>query len=128
MANDDNEVLSESTHRLHRTPSGYGTLKPKRRDSFSDPVVAGRRYRMALPWASADQESLLKHEQSRNRYRWWAYYMPVLSWLPKYRLQWLRDDTLGALTVASLYIPMCFSFAIIAQVDPIRGLYAFVIH
>ncbi|KAK5175641.1 uncharacterized protein LTR77_000780 [Saxophila tyrrhenica] len=111
-----------------RSSQSYGTIKPSRKDSFSSPVVAGRRYRMALPWATADHESLLNTERSRNRYRWWAYYMPFLSWLPQYQPRWFRDDFLAALTVASLYVPMCFSFAIIAQVDPISGLYAFIIH
>jgi len=120
--------VSVSEGLIHRNHNGYGTLKHSRKDSFSSPMVAGRRYRMALPWATADHESLLNSERNRNRYRWWAYYMPFLTWLPQYQIWWLRDDMLAALTVASLYVPMCFSFAIIAQVDPISGLYAFIIH
>lgn len=103
--------LIPPTH--HR--QGYGSFT--RRASF----VAGRRYGMTLPWA-ADAEV------NRNRVRYTAYYLPFLTWLPQYRWRWLHKDALAALTVASLYIPMCFSFAILAQVDPISGLYAFIIH
>lgn len=125
----DSEAVSDVPSSRNNNHHGYGTIKPpSRKDSFSSPIVAGRRYRMAIPWATADHESLLKTEETRNRYRWWAYYMPFLTWLPQYEVQWLRDDLLAALTVSSLYVPMCFSFAIIAQVDPISGLYAFIIH
>lgn len=63
-----------------------------------------------------------------TRYRYWSYYLPSLTWIPAYQRQWLRGDAVAALTVASLYIPMCFSFAILGKVDPISGLYAFIIH
>lgn len=66
--------------------------------------------------------------RSGQLFRYCAYYLPILSWLPQYRLQWLRGDLIAALTVASLYIPMCFSFAILAQVNPVSSLYAFIIH
>lgn len=98
-------------------PNGYGAMD--RKSSF----VAGKRYRMTLPWA-VDTET----QRPSNRFRYTAYYVPFLSWLPQYRWRWLRGDFLAAVTVASLYIPMCFSFAILAQVDPISGLYAFIIH
>lgn len=65
---------------------------------------------------------------TQDRFRYWAYYIPFLTWLPQYQLRWLRGDAIAALTVASLYIPMCFSFAILGQVEPVNGLYAFIIH
>ncbi|KAK3684594.1 hypothetical protein LTR37_020125 [Vermiconidia calcicola] len=117
MSSRGHDSVSASSERSSQAHGyGYGSIKPSRKDSFSSPVVAGRRYRMSLPWAAADHESLLSAERNRNRFRYWAYYLPFLSWLPQYRLHWLRDDALGALTVASLYV------------DPISGLYAFIIH
>lgn len=113
------EALDETSGLLGRHHSnqsnGHGTLE--RRSSF----VAGKRYRMTLPWA-------VEAEVPSNRFRYTAYYIPFLSWLPQYQWRWLKGDFLAALTVASLYIPMCFSFSILAQVDPISGLYAFIIH
>ena len=115
VASDDSEtnLLSHP-----RRPNGYGAMV--RRMSAS--MVAGRRYRMTLPWAAEPETT------SSNRFRYTAYYLPFLSWLPQYRLRWLKGDVVGALTVASLYIPMCFSFSILATVNPISGLYAFIIH
>lgn len=40
----------------------------------------------------------------------------------------LKGDTVAALTVASLYIPLSFSFANLAHVSPASSLYAFVFH
>lgn len=65
---------------------------------------------------------------SRDRFRYWAYYIPFLTWFPQYQLSWFRGDALAAITVASLYIPMCFSFAILGKVEPVNGLYAFIVH
>lgn len=65
---------------------------------------------------------------SYERFRYWGYYFPFLTWMPQYQWSWLRGDAIAALTVASLYIPMCFSFAILGQVEPVNGLYAFIIH
>lgn len=78
---------------------------------------------MTLPWAGDSEQ-----EPISNTFLYTAYYVPFLSWLPQYRWRWLHRDFLAAITVASLYIPMCFSFAIIAQVNPTSGLYAFIIH
>ena len=110
---DDTPTLISPTQ--HRPD--YGSIE--RRASWS--TVAGRRYRMTLPWA-------VDSEVPKNRFRYTAYYIPFLTWLPQYRWRWLPKDMMAALTVASLYIPMCFSFAILAGVDPISGLYAFIIH
>ncbi len=108
-------------HRHHH--NAYGAIERPhavdRRSSF----VAGKRYRMTLPWAVETEG-----QKPSNRLRYTAYYVPFLSWLPQYRWRWLQGDFLAAVTVASLYIPMCFSFAILAQVNPISGLYAFIIH
>lgn len=50
------------------------------------------------------------------------------DWIVNYRLSFLKADFVGAITVASLYIPLCFSFAGIGQVPPSSSLYAFVFH
>ena len=119
LATMSEEALDDTSGLVNHRPrhNGYGAIE--RRSSF----VAGKRYRMTLPWAVETEG-----QKPINRLRYTAYYVPSLSWLPQYRWRWLRGDFLAAVTVASLYIPMCFSFAILAQVDPISGLYAFIIH
>lgn len=45
-----------------------------------------------------------------------------------YYQEYLKGDIVAALTVASLYIPLSFSFANLAHVSPSSSLYAFVFH
>lgn len=54
--------------------------------------------------------------------------IPGLSWLRSYSRASILPDLMGALTVASLYIPLAFSFASVANVPPASSLYAFVFH
>ena len=96
----------------------YGSI-PRLRRSSSDKVD---------DYPSQDVVRWSSEPDNGNRFRYLAYYLPFLTWMPQYRWTWLRGDGIAALTVASLYIPMCFSFAILANVDPISGLYAFVFH
>ena len=119
LATMSEEALDATSGLMNHRPHHHGYGAMERRSSF----VAGKRYRMTLPWAVETEG-----QKPSNRLRYTAYYVPFLSWLPQYRWRWLRGDFLAAVTVASLYIPMCFSFAILAQVDPVSGLYAFIIH
>lgn len=69
-----------------------------------------------------------QRRRANERFRYTAYYLPFLSWMPQYRWESFQGDAIAALTVGSLYIPMCFSFAILGRVNPISGLYAFIFH
>ena len=60
-------------------------------------------------------------------HRYAAYYIPLLTWVPQYRLAYLKGDAAAALTMASFYIPMALSYASnLGHVPPINGLYSFV--
>ncbi|MER5764637.1 SulP family inorganic anion transporter [Streptomyces sp. NPDC002082] len=48
----------------------------------------------------------------------------VAGWLGRYRAQWLRGDTLGALTAWALIVPECVAYAQIAGVPPQNAFYA----
>ncbi|MQM12289.1 hypothetical protein Taro_045207, partial [Colocasia esculenta] len=52
------------------------------------------------------------------------YYIPILEWGPKYSLGNLRYDALAGLTIASLAIPQGISYARLANLPPIIGLYS----
>ncbi|KAJ1323320.1 solute carrier family 26 (sodium-independent sulfate anion transporter) member 11 [Microdochium nivale] len=54
--------------------------------------------------------------------------IPGISWIRNYHISSIIPDLMGALTVASLYIPLAFSFASVANVPPASSLYAFVFH
>ncbi|KAK9947725.1 hypothetical protein M0R45_003337 [Rubus argutus] len=52
------------------------------------------------------------------------YFVPIFEWLPKYNFRTLRYDLLAGLTVTSLAIPQGISYAKLAQIPPIIGLYS----
>ncbi|MBV8132921.1 MAG: SulP family inorganic anion transporter [Alphaproteobacteria bacterium] len=52
--------------------------------------------------------------------------MPVLSWLPGYRHDWLLPDILAGLAVWAVMVPESMAYAGIVGVPPIMGLYTIV--
>jgi len=70
---------------------------------------------------------LIKHQDRYKRSKWnrIKYYIPVLSWLPKYSLEDFKFDTIAGLTVASILIPQGLSYASnLLNINPIYGLYS----
>ncbi|XP_042408353.1 probable sulfate transporter 3.3 [Zingiber officinale] len=51
------------------------------------------------------------------------YLFPVLDWLPYYNLSFFKSDLIAGLTIASLAIPQGISYAKLANLPPIIGLY-----
>ncbi|KAL9242376.1 hypothetical protein vseg_016383 [Gypsophila vaccaria] len=52
------------------------------------------------------------------------YFFPILQWLPTYGFNLLRSDLVSGLTIASLAIPQGISYAKLANLPPIIGLYS----
>jgi high affinity sulfate transporter 1 len=52
--------------------------------------------------------------------------LPVLSWLPSYRRDWLLPDVLAGLAVWAVMVPEGMAYAGIVGVPPIMGLYTIV--
>ena len=52
--------------------------------------------------------------------------LPVLSWLPGYRRDWLLPDVLAGLAVWAVMVPEGMAYAGIVGVPPIMGLYTIV--
>ncbi|XP_031109914.1 probable sulfate transporter 3.5 [Ipomoea triloba] len=52
------------------------------------------------------------------------YFVPIFQWLPKYNLQLFKYDLLAGITIASLAIPQGISYAKLANLPPIIGLYS----
>merc|ERR1719428_1484706 len=50
--------------------------------------------------------------------------MPVISWLPQLRPRVIRSDVIAGLTVGVMVIPQSMSYASIAGLDYIYGMYA----
>ncbi|CAN8300683.1 unnamed protein product [Cochlearia groenlandica] len=52
------------------------------------------------------------------------YFVPIFEWLPKYNLQKLKYDVLAGITITSLAVPQGISYANMASIPPIIGLYS----
>ncbi|CAO2178467.1 unnamed protein product [Urochloa humidicola] len=52
------------------------------------------------------------------------YFMPALEWAPRYTLDKFKYDLLAGVTIASLAIPQGISYAKLANLPPIIGLYS----
>lgn len=52
------------------------------------------------------------------------YIFPILRWGPNYDLKFLKSDIVSGLTIASLAIPQGISYAKLASLPPIVGLYS----
>ncbi|KAD4983083.1 hypothetical protein E3N88_19754 [Mikania micrantha] len=52
------------------------------------------------------------------------YIFPILQWGPNYNLNLLKSDVVSGLTIASLAIPQGISYAKLANLPPIVGLYS----
>ena len=51
-------------------------------------------------------------------------YVPILGWLPKYKREWVRADTLAGLSVWALLVPQSLAYASLVGVPVQYGLYA----
>lgn len=63
------------------------------------------------------------HDSGNNHQGILRRYFPILDWLPKYQLSWLRADIVAGLTVWAILVPEAMAYAGIANVPPIVGLY-----
>ncbi|KAK6151783.1 hypothetical protein DH2020_014418 [Rehmannia glutinosa] len=52
------------------------------------------------------------------------YFVPICEWLPKYSLAFFKYDLLAGITIASLAIPQGISYANLAKLPPVIGLYS----
>ncbi|KAK7396386.1 hypothetical protein VNO78_17357 [Psophocarpus tetragonolobus] len=52
------------------------------------------------------------------------YFFPILEWAPKYTLHFFKSDLIAGITIASLAIPQGISYAKLANLPPILGLYS----
>ncbi|KAK4854158.1 hypothetical protein QYF36_019823 [Acer negundo] len=52
------------------------------------------------------------------------YFFPILQWAPSYTLKLFTSDIISGLTIASLAIPQGISYAKLAHLPPIIGLYS----
>jgi len=66
------------------------------------------------------------HRESCNdkAYQILASYMPILSWMPRYRRMDMLYDAVSGITVALTLMPQAIAYASLAGLDPLFGLYS----
>uniref|UniRef100_A0A6N2NGT0 STAS domain-containing protein n=1 Tax=Salix viminalis TaxID=40686 RepID=A0A6N2NGT0_SALVM len=52
------------------------------------------------------------------------YFVPILEWAPRYTLELFKADLIAGITIASLAVPQGISYASLASLPPIIGLYS----
>ncbi|KAJ3305438.1 Solute carrier 26 [Kappamyces sp. JEL0829] len=71
-------------------------------------------------WTGMEKSEMWRHFQTRIRY-----YIPIVGWLPRYKVQDLQYDITAGITVAFLIIPQALSYAqALVNVPPLLGLYS----
>lgn len=71
----------------------------------------------------------ISHSSRQGRWAWWRkrirYYVPVFQWLPNYDLRHdAPADVMAGLAVACLLVPQALSYAALAKLQPMYGLYS----
>ncbi|XP_022722611.1 sulfate transporter 3.1-like [Durio zibethinus] len=52
------------------------------------------------------------------------YFVPILEWAPRYTFDFFKADLIAGITIASLAVPQGISYASLASIPPIIGLYS----
>ncbi|KAL3505975.1 hypothetical protein ACH5RR_031357 [Cinchona calisaya] len=52
------------------------------------------------------------------------YFVPILEWAPRYTFEFFKADLIAGITIASLAVPQGISYARLANLPPIIGLYS----
>lgn len=103
-------------------------LKSDHEVSFSDPRGFAATFRSDLKetFFPDDPFSRFRDEASplRRVKKAIEYFIPIFEWLPSYSLRLFRFDVLAGLTITSLAIPQGISYAKLADIPPIIGLYS----
>ncbi|CAO2838440.1 unnamed protein product [Amaranthus hypochondriacus] len=55
------------------------------------------------------------------------YFVPILEWAPRYNLKLFKSDLIAGITIASLAVPQGISYANLASLPPLIGLYSSVV-
>ncbi|KAK6300855.1 hypothetical protein J4Q44_G00289530 [Coregonus suidteri] len=76
------------------------------------------------PGPQIGRSSLGERLASCCSYRTLQAWLPILTWLPKYRLSWLQMDLIAGLTVGLTTVPQALAYAEVAGLPVQYGLYS----
>ncbi|XP_061985613.1 probable sulfate transporter 3.3 isoform X2 [Populus nigra] len=105
------EITPMEVHKVVPPPhrSTIQKLKSRLKETFfpDDPLLQFKRQPLGKKWILAAQ-----------------YVFPILQWGPNYSFKLFKSDIVSGLTIASLAIPQGISYAKLASLPPIVGLYS----
>src|SRR5512136_1587790 len=58
--------------------------------------------------------------------RWLATVMPIIEWLPAYKVAWLWSDFIAGITLAAYAVPVAMAYASLAGLPPQSGIYCYI--
>ncbi|KAJ9188093.1 hypothetical protein P3X46_003486 [Hevea brasiliensis] len=89
------------------------------------PFVKSLKYNLKETFFPDDPLRQFKNQPpSRKLILGLQYFLPILEWAPRYNLEFLKADLIAGITIASLAIPQGISYAKLANLPPILGLYS----
>jgi MFS superfamily sulfate permease-like transporter len=109
-------------HSIHQL---YDTARFKNR-SLRESIDLKKRHLSHL--CGQVKETDVKQNSNARKRNWIVQLLkrrvPILSWLPAYKLKsFLVPDILAGVTVGIMNIPQCLSYAMLATLNPVYGLY-----
>ncbi|KAG5246245.1 Sulfate transporter 3.2 family protein [Salix suchowensis] len=81
-------------------------------------------HRVAIPPPQPFVKQFKNQPTSRRFVLGLKYFFPIFDWAPSYTFDFLKSDFIAGITIASLAIPQGISYAKLANLPPILGLYS----
>ncbi|KAF3436259.1 hypothetical protein FNV43_RR23351 [Rhamnella rubrinervis] len=114
MGNTDYVYPSENVERTHRVE-----IPPPQ------PFIKTFLYTLKETFFPDDPLRQFKNQPASRRFiLGLQYFLPFLEWAPRYTLNFFKSDLIAGITIASLAIPQGISYAKLANLPPILGLYS----
>ncbi|KAJ4745677.1 sulfate transporter 1 [Rhynchospora pubera] len=120
ICNDDNSDQRPNSPGMEAVAHKYKVLAPPKQST-----VKKIKWKLKETFFPDDPFKNFKGQPARKKFLLAVkYFFPILDWLPHYKLSMFKSDLLAGLTVASLAIPQGISYAKLANLPPIIGLYS----
>ncbi|KAJ4801911.1 sulfate transporter 1 [Rhynchospora pubera] len=120
ICNDDNSDQRPNSPGMEAVAHKYKVLAPPKQST-----VKKIKWKLKETFFPDDPFKNFKGQPARKKCLLAVkYFFPILDWLPRYKLSMFKSDLLAGLTVASLAIPQGISYAKLANLPPIIGLYS----
>jgi hypothetical protein len=124
LKNEDSETNLERSNQLERgfNLDKYKTLNSRHKNNINNETTdfcVGLKRRIKNV-----NQNVCKKLKDKNFYkRIIQKRIPIIGWLPNYKLNYLFTDLIAGLTVGILNIPQSLAYSLIATLNPVNGLY-----